>query len=64
MMNKAMEIEKLATATANDPRWLSVVERNKTADGTFYNSRFRAAENARNLLSDHLQLGNDPKTKQ
>src|SRR6266566_6675649 len=38
MMNKAMEIEKLATATANDPRWLSVVERNKTADGTFYYS--------------------------
>ena len=37
-MNKAMEIEKLATATANDPRWLSVVERNKTADGTFYYS--------------------------
>jgi AraC family transcriptional regulator of adaptative response/methylated-DNA-[protein]-cysteine methyltransferase len=38
MMNKAMEIEKLAAATANDPRWLSVVERNKTADGTFYYS--------------------------
>src|SRR6266576_6958179 len=37
-MNKAMEIEKLAIATANDPRWLSVVERNKTADGTFYYS--------------------------
>jgi hypothetical protein len=36
MMKKAMEIEKLATATANDPRWLSVVERNKAADGTFY----------------------------
>jgi AraC family transcriptional regulator, regulatory protein of adaptative response / methylated-DNA-[protein]-cysteine methyltransferase len=38
MMNKAMEIEKLAAAPANDPRWLSVVERNKTADGTFYYS--------------------------
>src|SRR6267143_3752662 len=38
MMNKAMEIEKFATATANDPRWLSVVERNKTADGKFYYS--------------------------
>jgi AraC family transcriptional regulator, regulatory protein of adaptative response / methylated-DNA-[protein]-cysteine methyltransferase len=37
-MNKAIEIEKLTTATTNDPRWLSVVERDKTADGTFYYS--------------------------
>jgi AraC family transcriptional regulator, regulatory protein of adaptative response / methylated-DNA-[protein]-cysteine methyltransferase len=37
-MNKAIEIEKLANVTTNDPRWLSVVERHKTADGTFYYS--------------------------
>jgi AraC family transcriptional regulator of adaptative response/methylated-DNA-[protein]-cysteine methyltransferase len=37
-MNKAIEIEKIANATTNDPRWLSVVERDKTADGTFYYS--------------------------
>jgi AraC family transcriptional regulator of adaptative response/methylated-DNA-[protein]-cysteine methyltransferase len=37
-MNKAIEIEKLANPTTNDPRWLSVVEREKTADGTFYYS--------------------------
>jgi Metal binding domain of Ada len=53
-MNKAMEIEKLATATANDPRWLSVVERKKTADGTFYYSvrttGATAARRARHVL--------------
>jgi AraC family transcriptional regulator of adaptative response/methylated-DNA-[protein]-cysteine methyltransferase len=38
LMNKAIEIEKLANATTNDPRWLSIVEREKTADGTFYYS--------------------------
>ncbi len=38
VMSKAIEIEELATATTNDPRWLSVVERDKTAVGTFYYS--------------------------
>jgi len=37
-MNKTNEIEKLANATTNDPRWLAVVKRQKTADGTFYYS--------------------------
>jgi AraC family transcriptional regulator of adaptative response/methylated-DNA-[protein]-cysteine methyltransferase len=37
-MNKAIEVEKLANATTNDPRWLSVVERDKAADGAFYHS--------------------------
>jgi AraC family transcriptional regulator, regulatory protein of adaptative response / methylated-DNA-[protein]-cysteine methyltransferase len=37
-MNKTIEIEKLANATTNDPRWLAVVKREKTADGTFYYS--------------------------
>jgi AraC family transcriptional regulator of adaptative response/methylated-DNA-[protein]-cysteine methyltransferase len=37
-MNKTIEIEKLANATRNDPRWLVVVKREKTADGTFYYS--------------------------
>jgi AraC family transcriptional regulator, regulatory protein of adaptative response / methylated-DNA-[protein]-cysteine methyltransferase len=37
-MNKTIEIEKLANATRNDPRWLAVVKREKTADGTFYYS--------------------------
>ena len=37
-MNKAIENEKLATTTMNDPRWASVMARDKTADGTFYYS--------------------------
>src|SRR6201997_2809176 len=37
-MNKTIEIEKLANTTRNDPRWLAVVKREKTADGTFYYS--------------------------
>src|ERR1700746_2577883 len=37
-MNKTIKIEKLANATTNDPRWLAVVKREKTADGTFYYS--------------------------
>jgi AraC family transcriptional regulator of adaptative response/methylated-DNA-[protein]-cysteine methyltransferase len=37
-MNKTIEIEKLANAITNDPRWLAVVKREKTADGTFYYS--------------------------
>jgi AraC family transcriptional regulator of adaptative response/methylated-DNA-[protein]-cysteine methyltransferase len=37
-MSKAIETEKLVTAATNDPRWLSVIERDKTADGTFYYS--------------------------
>ena len=37
-MNKAIEIEKLANATTDDPRWLAVVKREKTADGIFYYS--------------------------
>src|SRR6476620_3217979 len=37
-MNKAMEIEKLANPTRKDPRWLSVVEHERAADGTFYYS--------------------------
>jgi AraC family transcriptional regulator, regulatory protein of adaptative response / methylated-DNA-[protein]-cysteine methyltransferase len=37
-MNKTIEIEKLANVTRNDPRWLAVVKREKTADGTFYYS--------------------------
>ena len=37
-MNKTIEIEKLRNATTNDPRWLAVVKREKTADGTFYYS--------------------------
>src|ERR1700755_2460025 len=35
-MNKTIKIEKLANATTNDPRWLAVVKRQETADGTFY----------------------------
>jgi AraC family transcriptional regulator, regulatory protein of adaptative response / methylated-DNA-[protein]-cysteine methyltransferase len=37
-MNKTIEIEKLANAITSDPRWLAVVKREKTADGTFYYS--------------------------
>jgi AraC family transcriptional regulator, regulatory protein of adaptative response / methylated-DNA-[protein]-cysteine methyltransferase len=37
-MNKTVEIEELANATTNDPRWLAVVKRQETADGTFYYS--------------------------
>jgi AraC family transcriptional regulator of adaptative response/methylated-DNA-[protein]-cysteine methyltransferase len=37
-MNKTIGIEQLATTTTNDPRWLSVVERDKAADGRFYYS--------------------------
>jgi hypothetical protein len=35
-MRKAIELEKLAIATTNDPRWPSIVARDKSADGTFY----------------------------
>jgi hypothetical protein len=56
-MKKAMEIEKLATATANDPRWLSVVERNKAADGTFYSqSRQRVSTGARRARPENVQF--------
>ncbi|MEO6817555.1 MAG: hypothetical protein ABI177_12735 [Edaphobacter sp.] len=34
-MTKQMENEKLAVETMSDPRWLSVVDRNKGADGIF-----------------------------
>jgi AraC family transcriptional regulator, regulatory protein of adaptative response / methylated-DNA-[protein]-cysteine methyltransferase len=37
-MNKTIEIEKLANTITGDPRWLAVVKREKTADGTFYYS--------------------------
>ena len=37
-MSKAIEIEKLAASTMNDPRWTSVATRDKAADGTFYYS--------------------------
>jgi AraC family transcriptional regulator of adaptative response/methylated-DNA-[protein]-cysteine methyltransferase len=37
-MSKAIEIEKLAASTMNDPRWASVAARDKGADGTFYYS--------------------------
>jgi AraC family transcriptional regulator of adaptative response/methylated-DNA-[protein]-cysteine methyltransferase len=38
MMAKSVETEKLASSTANDPRWMSVVARDKAADGNFYYS--------------------------
>ena len=34
-MKKSLEAEKLAAATTTDPRWLSVVERDKRSDGRF-----------------------------
>ena len=37
-MRNAIEIERLATATTNDPRWSFVVARDKSADGSFYYS--------------------------
>jgi len=37
-MNKTLENEKLATSTMSDPRWASILERDKSADGTFYYS--------------------------
>src|ERR1700733_3009170 len=37
-MKKSLEAEKLAAATTTDPRWLSVVERDKRSDGDFYYS--------------------------
>jgi len=37
-MIKSIETENPAAATTNDPRWLSVLERDKKADGTFYYS--------------------------
>jgi AraC family transcriptional regulator, regulatory protein of adaptative response / methylated-DNA-[protein]-cysteine methyltransferase len=37
-MSKAIEMEKLATATTKDPRWSSVVARDKSMDGAFYYS--------------------------
>ena len=37
-MKKSLEAEKLAAATTTDPRWLSVVERDKKSDGDFYYS--------------------------
>jgi AraC family transcriptional regulator of adaptative response/methylated-DNA-[protein]-cysteine methyltransferase len=37
-MNKTIEIEKLANGITSDPRWLTVVKREKAADGTFYYS--------------------------
>jgi AraC family transcriptional regulator of adaptative response/methylated-DNA-[protein]-cysteine methyltransferase len=37
-MNKTIEIEKLANAITSDPRWLAVIKREKTGDGTFYYS--------------------------
>ncbi len=37
-MTKQMENEKLAAQTMSDPRWLSVVGRNKEADGQFFYS--------------------------
>lgn len=37
-MNASVKNAQLAAATANDPRWVSVVARNPKADGTFYYS--------------------------
>lgn len=37
-MNITAKEAQLATATVNDPRWASVVSRNREADGTFYYS--------------------------
>lgn len=37
-MNSSAKSAQLAAATANDPRWASVVARNPAADGTFYYS--------------------------
>lgn len=37
-MNKLTEIEKLAAATISDPRWQSIVAREKDADGKFFYS--------------------------
>ncbi|HEY4045738.1 MAG TPA: bifunctional DNA-binding transcriptional regulator/O6-methylguanine-DNA methyltransferase Ada [Acidobacteriaceae bacterium] len=37
-MSKLTEIEKLAAATTNDPRWQSIVTREKDADGKFFYS--------------------------
>ena len=37
-MTKASTIEELAIATTNDPRWVSLVGRDASADGKFYYS--------------------------
>jgi AraC family transcriptional regulator of adaptative response/methylated-DNA-[protein]-cysteine methyltransferase len=37
-MSKLTEIEKLAAATTRDPRWQSIVTREKDADGKFFYS--------------------------
>lgn len=37
-MNTLTEIEKLAAATTSDPRWQSIVARDKDADGKFFYS--------------------------
>lgn len=37
-MTKRLEIERLAADTLSDPRWLSVVSRDKEADGDFFYS--------------------------
>lgn len=37
-MNKLTEIEKLAATTTSDPRWQSIVAREKDADGKFFYS--------------------------
>src|ERR1700721_1602592 len=37
-MKKSLEIERQAAARATDPRWASVVARDKKSDGDFYYS--------------------------
>ena len=37
-MNQPLMSERRATATTRDPRWLSIVNRDRTADGLFYYS--------------------------
>lgn len=37
-MNTSAKIAQIAAATANDPRWLAVVARDREADGSFYYS--------------------------
>jgi Metal binding domain of Ada len=37
-MRKSLETERMAAATTVDPRWLSVVKKDKKSDGDFYYS--------------------------